>query len=269
MKILVKAGETKSDTSDIRLRDKKELNPSDKSNDWRQQLESGDSVCSSDSVTCYTKTFYGEKDGSCRLETVILTIPNWDSIGKDYVSSILAIQRPDNLPVCSITLYNPAEFWGAIQVFDKCDACLRRKKVSSRILILIAIHWTKRRGPRITTNLNIFALVLPAIKRNRLRDVVRESSDKKVPVFCRMLHGNTQLWHHYARLNKLTTFKSLGYTQLATNDYSNLQSLKIWRHYERLRWQLHIYSGVLKWCKIFDKLRTLFKVSIYEKIETR
>jgi len=29
------------------------------------------------------------------------------------------------------------------------------------------------------------------------------------------------------------------------------------------------YSGVLKSCTILEKLRTLFKVYIYEKIETR
>jgi hypothetical protein len=64
---------------------------------------------------------------------VILKIPNWDSIRKEDVSNILAIQRPDNHCPSVHFLLNPAEFGGAMNVFDKFDACLRQKKKKKKI----------------------------------------------------------------------------------------------------------------------------------------
>jgi hypothetical protein len=87
-------------------------------------------------------------------------------------------------PVCSLILYNPAEFWGAIQVFDECDACLSRKKKSSHILLLTAIRWTKRRVPRLMTNSNIFVRLwcLPYAKRSTWRsDESRQIKNSILP----------------------------------------------------------------------------------------
>jgi hypothetical protein len=152
------------------------------------------SVCNSGSVTYYTHTFYGEKDERCGLETAILTIPNWDSIRNADVSSRLfsLYCDPTITAACSLILYNPAEFWGPIHVFEKCDACLSGGGDSNHILILTAIQWTKRRGPRHMTNMNIFVLLwyLPYAKRSKWRS--DESRQIKVSPYFAVYYTKTQ-----------------------------------------------------------------------------
>jgi len=159
-------------TSDIRLKDKKGLKPSNKANDCRQQLESGAQrmqlgFC----YMLYAHILWWKKDERCGLETVILTIPNRDPIKKEDVSSRLPSLYSDPTITARLFAYlaQPSRIlrcntrvWQMWRLFEP-------KKNSSHTLILTAIHWTKRRGPRLMTNLNIFILLwyVPYAKRSK------------------------------------------------------------------------------------------------------
>lgn len=159
-------------TSDIRLKDKKMTQPL-RQDKWLQ-------AATRKWCTAYaTRTllhvirthFMVKKHERCGLETVILTIPKRDSIRKEDVSSRLSSLHSD--PTITPRLF---AYLAQPSRILRCNARVwqmwrlsepEKKKKVQPPLILIAIHWTKRRGSRLMTNLNIFIFLwyLPYAKR--------------------------------------------------------------------------------------------------------
>jgi len=144
------------------------------------------------------------------------------------------------------------------------------KNISSHSLILTAIQWTKRRRPRLTTNLNIFVLLwyLAYAKKSKWRSDESGQIKKKVPVFCGILHGNRIL----ASLCTCEQTDPFQEPAIHITCYSPLFQPTIARNTEKRQTSEvsdtgATHSGVLKSCTIFEELWTLFRVYIYEKLK--
>lgn len=142
------------------------------------------SVCNSGSVTCYTHTFYGEKDERRGLETFILTIPNRDSIRKDVSNKLSSLYCDPTITAHLFAyLVQPSRILRCnTRVWQMWRLCVRKKNFHPQPNI--NCDTLKRRGPRLTINLDIYVLLwyLPYAKKSKWRsDESRQI--KKVPYF--------------------------------------------------------------------------------------